>query len=197
MFDRNTDAARKYIAEKFGVVYRLNDPAHREDHFSSVEKCGLYINDKLDLEVDPYLIMLVSWFHDLFAWRREVHHTLAQRWVKYSTDAVFRCISDVEKEMVAHACGQHRASYTGEYHTLLAELMSAADRGKPDNLESRINRSVQYNLAKGISLKEAQVNARAHMKDKLGAGGYARYNEVYLLAFEDELKIQQEQIALL
>ena len=195
---RDTNEVREYISSKFGKVYLLNDAGHREKHFESVEKCGLEINERLDLGVDPFLIMLVAWFHDLFAWKREVHHTLAQRWVEWGPDPVFKLLTSKEQEMVAHACGEHRATYKGEYFSILSELGSAADRGNPNRTaEGYVERSVQYNLAKGFSLEEAQVNAVEHIKKKVGRGGYARYNDLYLRAFKEDLERLWDKIDLL
>jgi len=184
------DVAREMIKEDFGFWYSKNDTAHRENHFIDVESTALEINRRLDLGVDPFLIMLVAWFHDLFAWSRQDHHERSCLWVLKSEYPLLNTLSKSERLMVAFACLEHRSTYKGKYTSVLSELMSAADRGNPNrSVEIALERSVNYQMtARGVSDPVvARQDAIKHLKEKMGTGGYARYNEMYLLAFQEEV----------
>ncbi len=71
------DTMRERIILDFTPAYQLNDEAHRVKHFSNVEKCGNEINQRLGLGFDSRLILLVAFFHDMFAWSRINHHDMS------------------------------------------------------------------------------------------------------------------------
>jgi len=183
------NAARDMIEKDFRFWYSTNDLAHRKNHFVDVENTALEINRRLDLGVDPFLIMLVAWFHDLFAWSRQDHHEKSCLWVLESGYPLLNTLSKSERSMVALACLEHRSTYSGKYSSVLSELMSAADRGNPNSsVELALERSINYQItARGVNPVIARQDAIKHLKDKMGTNGYARYNGLYLLAFKEEI----------
>ena len=189
------DQMRDMIVRDFSRHWELNDPGHRIGHFSEVETCATYINEKLGLGEDPQLIMLVSYFHDLFSWSRKNHHELSHQFV-LSTD--YPLIAELPRDAiieVAYACLSHRASYKGAFLSQFAELMSAADRGFPEtDVERLLVRPIRYRLNQGLSEEASREGAIAHLKEKYSASGYARYPGLYLRAFGSELEKQQKVI---
>ena len=185
---------RQWIIENFSQHWALNDPAHRVEHFRNVEECGILINERLALKFDPILIQAAAFFHDLFAWSRFNHHLMSEHYVRTSDHYLFKFFDPEAREILANACGQHRASFKGEFFHPFCELINAADRELPGNIEAMMQRSLAYNLAQGHSQEEADKIMRTHLKEKFGVNGYARYPKIYQDAFGDELEKQRQDI---
>jgi hypothetical protein len=192
---------RDRLISKMGAVYRCNDGAHQIQHFNAVEVCGNEINNRLKLGFDPKLIMLVAYLHDMFAWSRVNHHLLSSEFVRTTDFELLADLTDVQRSMVAAGCKEHRASFTGEFSWAFSELMNAADRELPGNVSAMLERAIQYrvdNLGWTDSEESRAAvydDAVAHIKEKFGDGGYARYPKMYLECFAPELEQQRIDIA--
>lgn len=188
------DSMREQIILDFTPAWGLNDPAHQVKHFSNVEKCGNEINQRLGLGYDARLILLVAFFHDMFAWSRINHHDLSGVWVKGTDYPLITQLTFEERQMVEFGCREHRASFKGIFASEFSELMNSADRELPGDVEAMVTRAVQYRVARGMSEHEAYAPAVEHIKEKFGSDGYARYPDFYLDAFGAELTKQREDI---
>lgn len=173
----------------------MNDAAHRVEHFEEVNEVGQYINGVLGLGHDPKLILYVAFFHDLFAWSRKNHHELSGAFVKGTCHPLIEALTEEERVLVSQGCEEHRASFKGEFSSQFSELMNSADRGWPEDIDAMLERAIQYRMAKGESREEAYPESVAHLKEKFGKGGYARYPALYLEAFGEELEELQAEIA--
>lgn len=179
-----------------------NDPAHQWGHFNSVYEAGTLINKTLGLGYPEEAILLVAYVHDLFAWDRDVHHVRSQTWVDGGVDhppAVKELIKqsvskwpagkgNFPRAYLAQACGQHRASFRGEFTHEFCELMNSSDYEKPNGLFKKLERAYKYSLGRGLGEREALVASLDHMKDKFGRDGYAKYPEMYTTVFGKELE---------
>lgn len=196
---KQVNQARDRIIQDFTRVWELNDSAHRIEHFQDVERCGNYINAKLSLGFDPMLIMLVAFFHDMYAWDRYNHHLMSGEWVRTTDHDVIISLSNHDRTLVAAGCREHRASGNQPFTCDFAEMMCSADRGLPTtDPEQLLKRAVQHRMHhSGLTEAEARPLAIEHIKEKYGVGGYARYPDLYLRTFAEEFKAQQAAIALL
>lgn len=189
------DNLRDQIVYEFSKAWEVNDAAHRIEHFTEVEECANHINDKLGLKFPKKLILLVAFFHDMFAWSRYNHHQLSAEWVLTTDLPMIRVLTQEEREMVAAGCREHRASGTEPFTCDFAELMCSADRGFPTtDVEKILERAILYRLDKGYSPEDARAGAIEHVKEKFGSKGYARYPRFYEQAFASELKLQREMV---
>jgi hypothetical protein len=187
---------REHLIGKMGAVYRCNDLAHQIGHFNAVEVCGNEINNRLKLGYDPKMIMLVAYLHDMFAWSRVNHHILSWQFVLGSDMDLLNSLDETQREMVALACKEHRASFKGDFSCMFSELMNAADRELPGNVPAMLERAIQYRIDNEyMTREEATPGAIAHIKEKFGDGGYARYPGMYLRCFAPELEQQRIDIA--
>lgn len=191
------DQLRDAIIKEFSPMWELNDKAHRVEHFEDVFQCGMYINDKLELGYEPKLILFAAYFHDLFAWSRYNHHEMAFHWMT-TTDfpLILDNLNPKETMIVAWGCHQHRASYKGEFKGKFCELINAADRGRPGNISSMLDRAIKYREKKHPEMSRDQryVDAIKHLHDKYGFQGYARYPAIYTNLFGVELEQQRAEI---
>jgi len=192
------DRIRERIISEFQPMWALNDPAHRVEHFTRVEDCGNLINTRLGLGYDPTLITYVAFFHDLFAWSRKNHHRLSAEFVRGTCHPVFEHITDAQRGLVASACEEHRASFKGAFTNAFCELMNSADREAPGAVNSMVARAVDYQRARGECSEQAVLAVSVqHVKDKFGTGGYARYPDLYVRCFGDELANQRRTVDLM
>ena len=107
-----------------------NSEGHGIKHVTDVMYRALHYNEILNLKLNKREIILASLLHDMYSEsNRKTHHILGHDYVMYSLHEVF---DGIDKERVAKAILEHRASYTGEYSSLLSELISSADRGEPN-----------------------------------------------------------------
>ena len=191
----DVDLARYHIIEDFSRRWELNDGAHRIGHFAEVEAVGNHINDTLKLGFDPMLIMLVAYFHDMYAYDRYNHHLMSGEWVRTTDYLPIVALNPEERIMVAAGCREHRASGNQPFTCDFAELMCSADRGFPTtNVETLLSRAIQCRLAKGDSQEAARVGAIIHMKEKFGSQGYARYPRFYEQTFSEQLLLQRQMV---
>ena len=107
-----------------------NSEGHGIKHVMDVMYRALHYNESLNLKLNKKEIVLASLLHDMYSGSsRKTHHILGHDYVMKSTSKVF---DGLNKESIAKAILEHRASYTGEYSSLLSELISSADRGEPN-----------------------------------------------------------------
>lgn len=174
--EKNMREFRRDVREYYKVYYENGDEAHLIDHADGVCDLALKINNDLDEK----LIILASYLHDMFnATNRPTHNELAYAYVLKAEDKFLSKLSKDEVHMVAHAVLEHRASFKGEFYSELSAIISSADRGLPD-LDFIVIRSMKFNNAN-------EEDVYAHIKDKYGSDGYAKYPDVYREIFQDEL----------
>lgn len=192
------DNLRKEMSKINEENYLKNDRAHREDHFEDVFECGMDMMQKTGKRiVTSKELLIAAYYHDLFAWDRDVHHLLSYQHVRTRNDELLkRILNQEEADRISMMCLEHRASFKGEFTNELTMFFNAADHGRPTTVESMIERATQlFSRELGISEGDAYKGAVLHLKDKYGYGGYARYPEVYLKVYADELKAIRDGIS--
>lgn len=177
------------IRNNFECHWELNDPAHREKHFELVRTTATTINETLDLGYSPKLITFAAYFHDLFAWSRKNHHELSGSFIQ-NTDhpLISKYLNTLERKVVSIACTEHRASFKGNFSSEFAELINSADRELPE-LTTILHRSMDYYKHLNPDAKHSEVFEASvkHIKEKYSRDGYARYPDMYIKVFGDDL----------
>lgn len=198
------DVVRQEIIDNFAHHWELNDRGHQREHFEAVFQTAKHINEALDLQHSEVNMLFAAYFHDFFAWTRINHHELAYQYfmsadhpliTKYFGHALGGNVSS-DRFNVANACRQHRASFKGEFTNQFAELINSADRCFPGDVQALLQRSYNHRLTTHPDLSEDErtVLCIEHMKHKAGSKGYARYPDLYLRVFRDQLTLQMEEI---
>ena len=179
----------KPILERF----YSNSEGHGLKHVADVMYRALHYNEILSLGLNKREIVLASLLHDMYSGtNRKNHHILGHDYVMHSTHKVF---DGVNKERVAKAILEHRASYTGEYSSLLSELISSADRGEPD-LTEIVNRC--YISTKEFhpeyTTDETNEAVKKDISEKFARKGYAKYPNIYLQVNKKKLDIFHDEV---
>lgn len=198
MFTEKNQAYVDEFINAFMDQYELNDPAHRLQHFEEVLEVGLELREAFELyKYSVDMLIAGAYLHDLFARYRDIHHILAEEFVKNSDHSVLSRFTTHERNILAKGCGEHRSSYKGAYSSEFSELLSSADCGRVTDGDNLLTRSIEYHRYHfGISTSEAEKEAKKHMKEKFGEDGYARYPTMYKRYYSEALKRRNKVIAL-
>ena len=181
----------KRLKEEYGKeldTFYKKDSSHGWSHVEDVAKNALEINRKMILNLNEEYLVLVALFHDIYSdIDRKNHHILAADWfIKFMIKQDKYKTTDILE--MSLAIKEHRASYNGEYSSLLSEVLAAADRGAPD-LNSAIIRSSKYHLERepNKDLKTVAEDVYKHMLEKYSRTGYMKYNAIYSSFYGEEI----------
>jgi len=180
--------------------YAINDPAHQLDHAIEVMTESIQLAGSANREgagVRLSEVAAAAAFHDILVSNgREHHHldgyNLLMDGGPFSilfTDILCKDY-DIRPEPVAHAVLEHRASYDGEYYSAVSEIVSSADRGRPNLLKV-----FQRTMANDYNGKISSPVVTGDIRKKWGKGGYARYPALYQRHYAAELSAMQDTIA--
>lgn len=179
--------------------YNLNDVSHTIDHADWVACNVLEFGKSLGLEENIIKCGVVAAYcHDVQCYvNRKLHHVLAFAWVHRNKKEIME-LTGVDSdaiELIATACYEHRGSYTGDFSSIVSELLSAADRGAPVQSLDLFKRSYLYNYHHGTSDHDKAVNhALTHINEKYGINGYAKYSPLYKKLFASDIETLQQWV---
>lgn len=177
--------------------YEKNDTSHMIEHADEVCKLAIELSNHIGYS-KIHLAVLAAYLHDTQVHLdRTNHHMNAKKFVlSKDCDDLFKLINAHDRMLVACAVGEHRASFTGKYTSILSEITSSADRGYPDsNLNAKINRSMLVrDQESGGDTKLAMEIAEKHIVEKYGRNGYAKYPSLYRKYFAKELEAMWKAI---
>lgn len=178
-----------------------NDPAHDLNHVYHVCKVGLEIfyhyTDVYDFsERDELIVMHACLMHDLGCkYNRRDHHLigygLVYEYINAQCPGIFTVneISDIAKCVL-----EHRSSNKKKPTTILSEIVSVADSGKPD-ISTYLKRAAIFRLSdknnSNMSLKNIEDESIKHLKDKFNPGGYHwnSYPDIGKRWYKDEWEV--------
>ena len=162
---------RRYVEEAVLPQYGQSDPAHGLGHIRTVLANSRELLE--GLEADPRLVYVVAAYHDLGAARfgREDHEKTSARLLR-EDPALGRWFTPEERETMAQAVEDHRASGGREPRSIYGKIVSEADRDiDPERIVQRV---MAYGGFRYPQLgEEGQVQrAVEHIREKYGEGGY-------------------------
>lgn len=210
----------------FKEYYSANDETHDIYHVIDVTIRALRMNSVLKLGVTKEKIIVAGLAHDMFSViDRAEHHKRGFMWIYVKKGLPilnFDKFKAKDKYEIARAVHEHRASYRGDYTTVLSELISAADRDKPD-LETILTRVYKcakdefniFEIDKGKEIPDIEVAAGnlrdiakviynthelpvyktyVHIIEKYHEKGYARRNHLYDAYYGKQQQVFLKQI---
>lgn len=164
---------RRYVEEEILPQYAQSDPAHGLGHIRAVVENSLELLDLVP--ADPRLVYVIAAYHDLGAARfgREDHEKTSA-WLLRQDRALERWFTPEERELMAQAVEDHRASGGREPRSVYGKIVSEADRDiDPERVVQRVMAYGKYRYPQLGA--EGQVRrAVAHIREKYGEGGYLK-----------------------
>lgn len=177
-FINGNDQAKVILVET--IYGGAKDKAHGTDHIYNVLADAKKIKGS-NLSVAETLAII---FHDAGnEVDRDDHEKIGANYFM----EIISGIKYTDTLKVAHAIREHRASYKGKFSSPVSELLSSADRGKPDSLAYTLKRSYDYAVKHGDNHEEAINHAIKHIKEKYSRNGYARIPNMYKQYYKDIL----------
>lgn len=183
--------------------YLLTDPAHRIDHiewvmanvFTIYTQVDLGLHDESQMEAIFKQALIAAAYHDIYSHERKYHHFMSFQYVLDNPEIFIdkHKLSKIQMYNVAYACMEHRGSWKGPYHSLVSEIVAAADRGIPDQFDMTDAVKRSYLFARttgGKSIADAIQHSVEHLKDKYGKDGYGRVPNWYKDYWAPTLKIR-------
>jgi len=193
-----TDRVVSNVENYYMKYISKNDSAHDIHHIRKVYSNILYVNGMLKLNLDPYMMLLAVYLHDVMVWKdRKQHHTLAMEYVLNTNDKYLKKLTKSERIILANAVNEHRSSGDNVFSSTLSEVLSVADTGKLE-LHSMLRRSYLYHVGENLGPDEIDINAVKevikHMHEKFGRKGYMVYSDMYHRVYGSEIKQLHDDI---
>lgn len=191
-----------YIIERFSKLqefvlpfYAKNDTAHQIQHALHVVDETVVICDKINASPETtYAAITAAYLHDISCHvDRDTHHELAKYYVLMNWDTILPLLPSeyyIDMHDVANACAEHRSSFTGAYSSIVSQIVSAADNGKPSTDHWRYHyRAFTFAIEhKGYTHQDACHHALTHIIEKYGHNGYNRVSDVYAKVYANEIE---------
>lgn len=176
--------------EDLARTYYPTEGSHGWNHIEDVVASGKRMlrakGEKLTPEAEAALMFHDSGLYPNGLDNPEVRYGHERRGATVARRALKDMFDKETLLRIAAAIREHRGSYKGEYTSPLSDLVSSADRGKPD-LGKKIMRSWTYGMEHGYSPERAARNVVEQVQMKYGTGGYARMPSYYQAVYQRAL----------
>lgn len=178
------------VYEKVLPYYEKNDPSHQIDHALKVSDTALEMArqeiSNIDTDINIFnTVFVTGMLHDIKAHNREKHHEEAVNELLFGKLNIwFKKLCkeyNLPIKNILFAIYEHRASYEGEFSSIISEIISSADRNEP-NIETWLKRAKYSGINDNIN------DAIDHVIKKMGRNGYARLPEIYKNFYKDKLE---------
>jgi len=161
-----------YIEREILPCYDCFDKGHRRDHAKYVMDTALYLSQFYD--VDKEIVIVAAACHDLgLAEDRKTHHLVSGRIIR-NNDHLLKWFNQQQREIIAQAAEDHRASSDHEPRTIYGKIIAEADRQIIP--EVVIRRTIQFGLKNYPELDKEGNWQRTleHLHEKYAEGGYLK-----------------------
>ena len=164
---------RDYVQGQVLPLYQRSDSAHGPEHIRQVLANSWELAQGLG--ADLRLVYVVAAYHDLGIafFGRQDHHLTSARLLREDGE-LSRWFTPEERETMAQAVEDHRASVDREPRSLYGKIVSEADRDiAPERIVRRV---MEYGKARFPEKDTSWQVRRAveHIREKYGKGGYLK-----------------------
>lgn len=170
--DKEIRSRLPFGLKKYEALYDTFDKGHDRNHLIAVRKQAI----KLAFKYAPkklVLIYIAATMHDIgLSVNREEHEKEGVKLIESDKEIAAK-LSSSEYKMLIEAVGEHR-SHTGDPQSVVAKIISDADRSSSSSAGVAMRRTVEYGRKNFPELDETQQLLRAgkHLMEKFGGSGY-------------------------
>ena len=163
----------KYLLENIMPIYNTLDKGHGINHIGTVIDSSMKLSECFDINFN--MVFTVAIYHDLgMSIDRKIHEKHSKIMLTENNDLKNWFI---EKEIIkmGEACEDHRASNKNEPRSIYGYIISDEDR--TTDIEDMIIRCYNFSVKNYKDKNEEDLYNRvyAHLKEKYGEGGYAKF----------------------
>jgi len=199
-----TEKQKEMIRYYESKYYSNNDEGHGMEHIEDVWEVAMHLintNHVYSVSIKTDLLLIAVLLHDIFTEDdRENHHILAANYVLSSKNIFLIDLTDNEREIVANAIFEHRASLDIPTSSVYSEVLKYADNGIPD-FDKTVDRIVKSNLKKykesyhkDVIADEIVDKVIKHLNEKFSSYGYIWRDKKYLALFRDQAEKMWDRI---
>lgn len=168
---------KQYIQGNIMTQYDANNVGgHGREHIETVIARSFELAKTFGLSVNPDMVYTIAAFHDIGYKVNQDEHEAVSSEMFLQDDNMARFFSEQERQTIAEAIVDHRASLEYEARSDYGKLVSSADR--EISVENMLKRSILFQADKHRSEKPtvSQVIDYSYKKlsSKYGKGGYAK-----------------------
>ena len=137
----------KYIENNVLPQYDTNNiGGHGRDHIETVIKRSFEIVKEFNLDVDKNMVYTIAAFHDIgYKENPDEHEEVSSEKFKQDKE-IAKFFNNEQREVIAEAIVDHRASLEYEARSIYGKIVSSADR--ETSVNNMLTRSILYQADK-------------------------------------------------
>jgi uncharacterized protein len=186
----------KYLLENIMPIYNTLDKGHGINHIGTVIDSSMKLSECFG--INSNMVFTVAIYHDLgMSIDRKIHEKHSKIMLTENKD-LKNWFSEEEIIKMGEACEDHRASNKIEPRSIYGYLISDADR--TTDIEDMIIRCYNFSIKNYKDKNEEDLYNRvyAHLKEKYGEGGYAKFylkesQEIIMKPYIEAQKILEDE----
>ena len=168
---------KKYIEKNIMNKYKDdNYGGHGWEHIQDVINRSFELMDKFALEVDPNMVYTIAAYHDIGYRQDPDNHEKVSSEIFLQDEEMKKFFNDEERNIIAEAIVDHRASLEYEARSVYGKLVSSADRAI--DVDDMLRRSIAFQTEKHKSenptIEQIIEYSFKKLSSKYGNGGYAK-----------------------
>ena len=168
---------KKYIENNIMNKYKDdNYGGHGWEHIQDVINRSFELKDKFNLEVDPNMVYTIAAYHDIGYRQDPDNHEKVSSEIFLQDEEMKKFFNDEERNIIAEAIVDHRASLEYEARSVYGKLVSSADRAI--DVDDMLRRSIAFQTEKHKSenptIEQIIEYSFKKLSSKYGNGGYAK-----------------------
>ena len=146
------------------------------DHIETVIKRSFEIVKEFNLDVDKNMVYTIAAFHDIgYKENPDEHEEVSSEKFKQDKE-IAKFFNNEQREVIAEAIVDHRASLEYEARSIYGKIVSSADR--ETSVNNMLTRSILYQAdkhkAENPNIEQVIEYSYKKLSSKYGKGGYAK-----------------------
>ena len=186
----------KYLLENIMPIYNTLDKGHGINHIGTVIDSSMKLSECFG--INSNMVFTVAIYHDLgMSIDRKIHEKHSKIMLT-ENKGLKNWFSEEEIIKMGEACEDHRASNKNKPRSIYGYIISDADR--TTDIEDMIIRCYNFSVKNYKDKNEEDLYNRvyAHLKEKYGEGGYAKFylkesQEIIMKPYIEAQKILEDQ----